>query len=58
MSICTKACSEKARHPHLQLQAVLPSSPMGSSTGLTCEDMGKGIATGDLQGGMLGPKDI
>lgn len=26
--------------------------------GLTREDMGKGIATGDLQGRMLGPEDI
>lgn len=25
---------------------------------LTCEDVGEGIATGDLQGWMLGPKDI
>ena len=25
---------------------------------LTREDVGKGIATGDLQGGMLGPEDI
>lgn len=36
--------------------------PCGSSFStvflLTCEDVGKGIATGDLQGWMLGPEDI
>lgn len=33
-------------------------SPTGNRPGLTCEDVGEGIATGDLQGRMLGPKDI
>lgn len=34
------------------------SFPMASRPMLTCEDVGEGIATGDLQGWMLGPKDI
>ena len=54
--------SQRTRHPHLQFQTGVPargsSSPTGSRPGLTCEDVGKGIATGDFQGWMPGPKDI
>lgn len=34
------------------------SSPIESRPGFTCEDVSEGIATGDLQGWVLGPKDI
>lgn len=34
------------------------SFPTGIEHGLTCEDVSEGIATGNLQSWMLGPKDI